>query len=103
MSVYTATKAAVSQFAHSLRCDVSPRFGIWCCTMEIGAFKTKLTTDYHGQYNTLVNTLENRKEMELCYNFELEQTIFDSRLTVVHFDENLSVLDNDLIHALTAK
>ena len=36
MTVYGASKAAVSPFTHGLRTELSPRFGIWCSVFEIG-------------------------------------------------------------------
>merc|ERR550532_3377883 len=73
-SVYGATKAAISQFAHSLRTELSPRFGIWVATHEIGSFKTKLNgrEKFTNQFKKVLEDVGGNEEITSGYNLEAE-------------------------------
>merc|ERR1712129_259671 len=97
---YASTKAAVSHFTHCLRTELSPRFGIWCATMEFGGFKTEMlgkAIDTQKQ-NAVANS-----EGLIGYNIEKENRAYARAANQVEWPSDLSPAVDDIVHALTAK
>jgi len=105
-AVYGATKGALSQFAHSLRRELSPRFGIWTSDFQIGAFRTAMT-DAQVMADKLKRYKESVENTEVGSAYRLEDEVAmaikgqTEGLEEVFNDDFGPVID-DVVHCLTS-
>jgi len=101
IGVYCATKSGISMFSNVLRCQLSPRFGIWSTAFEIPAFKTNINQDVMGEFDKVFNDANGNNDITKSYNIKAEREIQKKGdMTPI---EGLDSIVNDVIHALTAK
>eukprot|EP01084_Bolivina_argentea_P276651 472085_1 len=106
LCVYTSTKAAISHFSHGLRIELSSRFGIWCSTMELGAFKTNMVDaeKYSDEFDKLAKNAQDRDNISTFYDMKIENESKKALREVDKMaDKNLDNAVDDIIHSLTAK
>eukprot|EP01084_Bolivina_argentea_P128115 226502_1 len=110
---YSSAKAGLSFWAKSLNMELSPKFGIWCVSVESGAYWTNIYKTGEGIVNNIEkNLIENKdkneyaKELLDVYSFDelrddwnRKQTKSIPRIAVTPVD----VFIDDIMHGLSAK
>lgn len=99
VSVYDPCKAAVSHFTHCLRTELSPRFGIWCCAMELGLFKSDIWPKVQQSLDQSVETAERLK----VYDVDKTKAAAERQFAFFKKSPDLSLVTDDIEHALAAK
>eukprot|EP00483_Globobulimina_turgida_P002070 UN02072 len=103
--LYGPAKAALSHVSHSLRMELSPRFGIWSCPVEPGGYRTNVIDNAQKQNQILYQRLQERKENELMeiYQFDVKKSNERLEKGKVEFNPSFDDVVNSVIHALTAQ
>eukprot|EP01084_Bolivina_argentea_P056491 103398_1 len=101
---YGPAKCALSYFTHSLRMELSPRFGIWCSAIEPAAFATPITSAIKSWTDKAINEAkENNPELLDIYKREMKryQNFKWEDFPNVHY--KLDKVVNSIVHAINAK
>ena len=101
IGVYCASKAGISMFSSVIRCQLSPRFGIWSTVFEIPAFKTNINEDVIGEFDKAFNNATGNNDITKSYDINAEREM--QKKGDMAAIEGLDSIVNDVIHALTAK
>eukprot|EP01084_Bolivina_argentea_P040071 74047_1 len=105
---YGVSKGALSYFSHSLRMELSPRFGIWVCPIEPGDYVTSIVDNYVMWGKKVRNKLKDNNKLDLIdiyeFNFDKEtQNLKDFFSSDNLVNGDIDGVVNDAIHGLTAK
>ena len=102
---YGVCKTALSYWSHALRSELSPRFGIWCCSVEPGGFTTGIWSGALIWAERVKQKLIENNESELMdiYGFDTEKI----KRSIAEMQNTTNPLFDpvvdDIVHGLTSK
>eukprot|EP01084_Bolivina_argentea_P097648 175529_1 len=101
---YGVAKSGLSYFTHGLRMELYPKFKIWCALVEPGPHKTNAFNETRNYIPKIKSTLNN-DEIWNAYDGDKYFDNFKKTWSGLenHASNNVSVVIDDIIHALNAK
>ena len=102
---YGVCKTAICYLSHSLRQELSPRFGIWCCSIEPGGYNTGIWKTALDWGQRIKDHLQKNNQSELLdvYEFDIDKMrmMIDKVPDITH--NKFDTVVDDVIHGLTSK
>ena len=102
---YGVSKVAISYFTHSLRRELSPRFGIWCSVVEPGGYKTNIINAGMKWSKKINEELKENDKEELMDIYQFDLDFYAKRASEdekKYFNPNYDEVIDNIIHGLTA-